>query len=403
MRTVDVVVIGAGPAGLSAASSIAEAGPTQVLVVDEGPIPGGRLRSQLYRRGSDWYIGAERAASLTQRARRAGVIIESGRQVWSLDPGFVLGLSGGESISADYIVIATGAAEKTLGLPGWTIPGVLAVGAVQTMLNVNRVLPGERLAVVGIDPLSLSIVDELAAADIDVAGVFLPPPPGKFSAPEQPSAVFTRLGGLHRLAPNRLLGLAMKALTIPGMAEVVARIWPSTGIRMAGMPLHLRECVVGIDGDDDVRSIRTKRVNTNGEPVGRERVVPVDAVCLSGGLYPLQDLTRDCLLVDVPELGGQVPLHGPNLETGTAGMFVAGNITGIESAEVARAQGELVGTVIAEKIAGHEHQSEAVITARADVEEARAATPLTFMPEIHAGRRRMHELWCDHLNQDVRA
>lgn len=403
MRNVDVIVIGAGPAGLSAAARIAEAGPTQVLVVDDGPTPGGRLRSQLYRRGSDWYIGAERAASLTQRARRAGVIIESSRQVWSLDPGFVLGLSGGESISADYIVVATGAAEKTLGLPGWTIPGVLAVGAVQTMLNVNRVLPGERLAVIGIDPLSLSIVDELAAADIDVAGVYLPPPPVKYSALEQPSAVFTRLGGLHRLAPNRALGLAMKALTISGMAEVVARLWPCRGVRMAGMPLHLRECVVGIDGDDDVRSIRTRRLNTNGEPVGRERVIPVDVVCLSGGLFPLQDLTRDCQLVDVPELGGRVPLHGPNLETDTAGMFVAGNITGIESAEVARAQGELVGTVIAEKIAGHEDQSEAVITARADVEEARASAPLTFMPEIHAGRRRMHELWCDYLSQDVRA
>lgn len=398
-----MAVIGAGPAGLAAASRIAEAGPTQVLVIDEGPTPGGRLRSQLYRRERDWYIGAERAASLTERARRAGVVIESGRQVWSLEQGFVLGLSGGESIRADYLVIATGAAEKTLGLPGWTTPGVLAVGAVQTMLNVNRVLPGERLAVIGIDPLSLSIVDELASADIEVAGVYLPPPPGRFRAPDQPSAVFRRLGDLHRLAPNRALGLAMKALSIPGVAEVVARIWPKTGVRMAGIPLHLRECVVGIDGDNEVQSIRTRRMNTKGVPVGRERVIPVDAVCISGGLYPLQDLTRDCLLVDLPELGGRVPLHGPDLETATAGMFVAGNITGIESAEVARAQGELVGTVIAEKVAGHENQSEAVIAARADVEDARASAPLAFMPEIVAGRRRMRELWCDHLGQDVRA
>lgn len=400
-------MIGAGPAGLAASARIAEASSARVVVIDEAPVAGGRLRAQLYRRNRDWFIGSDAAQALTQRAEDAGVRIETGRQVWSLEPGFALGLSGGEVLSADYVVIATGAAEKALGLPGWTLPGVLAVGAVQTMLNVNRIVPGRRLAVIGIDPLSLSIVDELAAAGISVEGLYLPPPP----AHERPGAVFQRLGTLHTLAPNRLLGVLMKLLQVPAIAEVAARMWPRTRVRIAGMPMHLRECVVGIDGGEEVTGLRVRTVTAAGAPIGKERMVPVDSVCLSGGLYPLQDLAHDCHLVDIEELGGRVPLHGPDLETTVPGLYVAGNITGIESAEVARAQGELAGAAISAQLEGCasvdtacgavDTARAAVDIARAAVETARAEAPLRFMPDIDNGRRRMGQLWHGHLNDEV--
>lgn len=418
----DVAVIGAGPAGLAAAARIAETVSAQVVLIDEGPTPGGRLRAQLYRRDSDWLVGSKEAQSLADRAEAAGVRIISNRQVWSLDPGFTLGLSGGEVLSADFVIIATGAAEKPLGLPGWTTPGALAVGAVQSMLNVNRLVPGQRLAVVGVDPLSLSVVDELAAAGIGVEGIYLPPP-----AAERPGVVFQSLGRLHNLAPNRILAQLMRLLTIPALAEAAARLWPPRGMRIAGMPMHLRECVVGIDGHDEVTGIRVRSVSAAGDPIGPERRVPVDSVCLSGGLYPLQDLTRDAVLANVPELGGQVPLHSPDLETTVPGLFVAGNITGIESAEVARTQGELAGVAIGTRIANQhaltntgtesgDHlggrardvegaraavKAQDLAAARAAIDEARAATPLTFMPEIDTGRRRMEQLWQAHLGEEA--
>lgn len=412
MSHVDVAVVGAGPAGLAAAARIAETVRASVTVLDEGPVAGGRLRAQLYRRGSSWFVGAEHARALSERADRLGVSLRMGTQVWSIEslenpegtPRFSLGLTGGDTLTADHLVIATGAAERTLGLPGWTLPGVLAVGAVQSMLNIHRVVPGDRIAVIGVDPLSLSIVDELAAAGHGVTGIYLPPPPpdtaergssasGEISG-NAPSAVLRRLSHLRGLAPSGLLGAAMGALAIPGVSALVARLWPRRGMTVSGMPLHLRECVTSIDGESEVTGIRVAQVDADGRPVGRERAVAVDTVCLSGGLYPLQDLTTGCALVDVAELGGRVPLHGPNMQTNIDGLYVAGNVTGVESAEVARAQGALAGAAISAAIDGHD-DSAALSSARAEVETARAAAPLTFEPTIARGRRRMAELWRD--------
>lgn len=420
MSRTEVVIIGAGPAGLAAATHIAKTTPAHVTVIDEGPVPGGRLRAQLYRRNGSWFVGNDHARSMSHNARRAGVSIKSGCEVWSLDtrsssvrdaeigeslswnPRFRLGISGGHTVNADYLIVSTGAAETAMALPGWTTPGVLAVGAVQTMLNVHRVLPGDRVAVIGIDPLSLSIVDELAVCGASVQGVYLAPPPRSSGPTVRPSEIFARIADLRNVAPTRLLALAMNLLGVPGVAALVARVWPAVGIRLAGMPLHLRECVVGIEGDEQVTAIRTSRVNVDGRPTGREKVTAVDAVCISGDLRPLQDLTRDCVLVDIPELGGTVPLHGANMETTVSGLYVAGNTTGIESAPVAEAQGLLAGTAVAAEITGT-HAEAVLASARANVDRARDSAPISFMPRIREGRQRMSEMWAERLNAEVPA
>src|SRR5699024_7239471 len=115
-----------------------------VLLVDEADRIGGRLPGQLYRHKGSWKIGAQAAQGVVEDAINAGVEILTGHQVWSCEPGWTVRVEGSRALTAPKIVVATGAAERPLPMPGWTLPGTLAVGAVQQLIQVQRILPGRR-------------------------------------------------------------------------------------------------------------------------------------------------------------------------------------------------------------------------------------------------------------------
>ena len=155
----DVIVIGAGPAGLAAATTSAEAG-LKTLLVDENPSPGG----QIYRAittsplknssilGTDYDTGRQ----LVHTFDNSGADRLVGCTVWSLDRERIVGLSyGGEArlIKAERVIIATGAMERPFPIPGWTLPGVMTIGAGQTMLKASGLVPAGRVALAGQGPL----------------------------------------------------------------------------------------------------------------------------------------------------------------------------------------------------------------------------------------------------------
>src|SRR5699024_2366684 len=119
----DVIVIGGGPAGLAAATTAARDSGAHVLLVDEADRIGGRLPGQLYRHKGSWKIGAQAAQGLVEDAINAGVEILTGHQVWSCEPGWTVRVEGSRALTAPKIVVATGAAERPLPMPGWTLPG----------------------------------------------------------------------------------------------------------------------------------------------------------------------------------------------------------------------------------------------------------------------------------------
>src|SRR5437899_12464249 len=155
----DVVVIGAGPAGLAAAATSAEAG-LSTLLLDENAGPGGQVyraiastpvteRNQL---GADYWVGADLVQAL--RASNAEVIQRA--TVWSLDRNLDIAVSiGGASafVKARRVILATGALERPFPIPGWTLPGVMTAGAAQTMLKSSGLVPDGQTVIAVQGPL----------------------------------------------------------------------------------------------------------------------------------------------------------------------------------------------------------------------------------------------------------
>ena len=393
MSTADVVVIGGGPAGLAAATRIATDAGARVVLLDEGPQPGGRLPGQLHRSRGRWVVGARIAEDLVRQADRAGVEIRSCRQVWACEPGWRVSTDDGRTVTAPYVVVATGAAERPLPMPGWTLPGVLAVGAVQSLLHTHRVLPGERVAVIGTDPLALAVAEEVILAGGEVVGVFLPSGDPGQAALADPRAVLGSLSRMAGLAPTWWARVGARWLAHRPIAALVARVLPPSGLRVGAIPVRYRQRVEAISGDERVQAITVRTVDAHGRPRGPAREIAVDAVCLSGGLHPQQDLADACSLVTVAEVGGRVPLHAPDLRSTSPGLYVAGNVTGIEGAPVARAQGELAGTAIAAELDAYGNPDDQVRAAADRVRRTRAEAAFAFLPDIAAGRDRLAQLW----------
>jgi sarcosine oxidase subunit alpha len=407
---VDVAVVGAGPAGLSAAAVAARSG-ASVVVLDESPRPGGRLPLQLHEAPTGWRMGHREAEALAAAAEAAGARIVTGAGVWGLFPGWELYLDPvdpadpgavPDRVGAAAVVLATGAGQNPLALPGWTLPGVLCAGAAQMLVNVQRVRPGRRAVVVGVDPLALTVAHQLRLAGVEVRAI-LPPAPGPFVlGAARPADAVRQLARFAAHAPSAGLRLAGRLIDLGGVAgaaELAARFFPRDGTPIWGIPLMLRRAVTGIQGEATVTGVRVADLDGGGQVVaGSEEDWPVDTVVTSAGLFPLAELAlaAGARVVHVPELGGHVPVHGPDLETSVAGLFVAGSLTGVAGAPVAAVQGCLAGIGVSRRLGliVPGEAADRLEAARADLARARTDA-LPLMPDTERGLARLAAAWAD--------
>jgi sarcosine oxidase subunit alpha len=397
----DLIVIGSGPAGLQAAIAAARYS-VRAVVVDEQPSPGGRLLGQLHEarspgeRKQHWMNGQTEAARLADEARGAGVQIISGTGVWGIWPEWSVYLDRLEDarIRARALILATGAMQRPVVLPGWTLPGVMMVGAVQRLLHVHWMTPGHRAVVVGTDPLALITARQLALAGVTVVGIV--PPHAIPAEVSTPAEAIQELARFSSNAPSAFLGFAGRLARSADAAAVMARNFPRHGVKVWDIPLMIRRAVTSVIGDDHVVGVDVVDVDADGTPRGTPERWDVDTVVLSGGLTPLYELAQvaGCEVADVPELGGVVPVHGPDLETSIPGVFVAGSITGIEAAPIALHQGELAGLSAAAYLrAVDAPKVRPLLTAvKQEIEKIRESA-VSFLPNITEGRRHMQRLW----------
>jgi len=311
MLSAEVAVIGAGPAGLSAAIEAAKAG-AEVLLIDENAKPGGQLFKQIHKffgskahhagiRGMD--IGNQ----LLQETEETGVKVWLDSIVWGLFEDKILGVAnqeGSKSIQVKKIILAAGASENAVSFPGWTLPGVIGAGAAQTMINIHRVLPGKRVLMVGSGNVGLIVSYQLLQAGAEVVAVV---------------EAAQKIGGygVH-----------------------------TSKIRRAGVPVLISHTVKEVKGKDQVEAAIIAGVDKNWNPIPHtEKTFQVDTVCIAAGLRPLAELAwiAGCEFVYLSELGGFVPLHNENMESTVSGIYVAGDIAGVEEASTAMEEGRLAG------------------------------------------------------------
>ncbi len=322
-ETCDILVVGAGPAGLSAAIAAAEAG-ASVVVLDERHASGGQFAKPLARSHNDTAPDAQfqLGATLRDRAERAGVRLETEAVVWgAFAVDEIAALVRGQAVTwrPRQLILATGAHEAPVPIPGWTLPGVLTTGGLQTLVRTQRVVPGQRILIAGSGPLNLQLACELLTAGVKSVAVLE-------AAPRPRIGAWRALLGMARLAPD---------LARDGAAMLLR-------LRRAGVPVLWNTSLDRLDGDD--------RVST--AIAGRRRFA-VDVVALNMGFQPEVNLAR---ALGVPHrfeprgsghLATETDAHG---RTAVAGVFSVGDGAALGGARIAQARGRLAGLAAARSL-----------------------------------------------------
>ncbi|MFB7198452.1 FAD-dependent oxidoreductase [Streptomyces sp. NPDC056240] len=380
-----LAVIGAGPAGLAAALAAAVRG-SRVTLIDAGTQAGG----QFYRQPAE-ELGARRPQALHHQWRTwerlrdgladqiaTGCIIHlTDHHVWCVErldeaSGFLVHALRGPAqedpsvVRADAVVLATGAYEKVLPFPGWTLPGVITAGGAQAMLKGGLVLQGRTAVVAGTGPLLLPVAAGLAAAGAEVAALVE-------SAGAQDVARHARNLAAH---PDKLVEGAGY------VAELMRR----------RVRLKARHAVVAAHGDGVLEAVTVAALDRDGRVApGSEQVIRCDTLAVGHGLLPHTDLaeTIGC------RLEGPAVAVDDEQRTDVHGVWAAGEATGVGGAALSLAEGHIAGCSAAARLAGREPDPRAweeAAKSRARSREFMASLDAVFAPRAH---------WAEQVTDDT--
>lgn len=328
-RSAQLAVIGAGPAGLSAAALAAELG-LKVVLIDEQASPGG----QVYRSLAE--APAERVNLLGPDYRRGRALLDalhtSGAEywpdtsVWSLDRNRELGVvraGRAAKLRFDRVIIASGAMERPVPFPGWTLPGVMNAGAAQILLKSAGVVPADGTVIAGVGPLLLLVAWQYLRAGVNVKAVL------EISA----------RSNMLRAAPHLLLATTAGHYLRRGVKYTV-------DLARAGVPIHYGVSRLQAHGNRHIESVEFDAPGWWGR---RNRVLATDSLLVHFGVSPRTSL--------VSAAGGQLGWDaGPQCwrpqvdqwaNTSVDGIAVAGDAAGIGGAVSAEHSGRLAALAAA--------------------------------------------------------
>lgn len=259
----ELAIIGGGPAGLAAATLAARLG-VETVLFDEQPAPGGQVYRNIEANSRETglltpILGADyaRGLDLVRAFRASGAGFEPMSAVWQVAASGKVGISrDGRAylVRAGRVILATGAMERPVPVPGWTLPGVMGAGAIQTLMKASGIIPDRPVVLAGSGPLLYLVAFQLAKAGAPLQAVVDTSGGNLASAARQALPILAGfagdlLKGLSWIAALKARGIALYRgghLSIEGVSRVEAVSFRSGGrrIRIATALLALHEGVV---------------------------------------------------------------------------------------------------------------------------------------------------------------
>jgi NADPH-dependent 2,4-dienoyl-CoA reductase/sulfur reductase-like enzyme len=356
----DVAIVGAGPAGLAAATVTAGAG-LATAVFDENPAPGGQVWRAITDTpvqsrailGPDYWKGEE----IVRAFLTSGAVHVPAATVWSLSPEREIGVSiGGAArmVRARQVILATGALERPFPVPGWTLPGVMSVGGAQTLLKSSGLVPSGRTVLAGTGPLLWLFAHQMLSAGAPIHAIL---------DTSEPAA---RWPALKQALPFALSPYLAKGLKL--MTSVRRRARVLSGIT-----------AVAAEGRERIETVVFERGTEGTQRMAADMlllhqgVVPNVNLAMAAGVEHRWNEQQLCFLPTVDA-------HGmSNLD----GIAIAGDGAGIAGAEAAVERGRLAALAAVRALrpdAPHLPDEQAIRRTLARYEGARAFLDTLFRP-----------------------
>ena len=334
--TCEVAIVGAGPAGLAAACVLAGKG-VDAVVLDEQQTPGGQVfraiekvnamrPSDLNPLGASYGAGTE----LARRFRDSGAHYRPGTSVWEVtsaqEPELALGLvenGNAQMLYPRHIILATGAMERPTPFLGWTLPGVMTIGAAQTLLKSSGLLPEKDVVLAGTGPLLYLYANQLIGMGMRPQAIL----------DTRPSASWgTYLSGLNAL------------LACPG-AMIQGIRWMHGVKRQVEVASHVTD--LRAKGDDRLRSVSYRSGGCSYDVATalllvHDGVIPNTWLSMSAGIAHRFDSLQGCWVPDIRGVG----------LTSRDSISMVGDVVGIAGAEVAMLQGERAADEVLGQLSG---------------------------------------------------
>ncbi|HPY98894.1 MAG TPA: FAD-dependent oxidoreductase [Clostridia bacterium] len=296
MKQFNLAIIGGGPAGMAAALQAYELGVKDIVILERDNSLGGIL-NQCIHNGFGLHVfkeeltGPEYALRFSEKIKETNITVmldtmvigaEKDKTLYAVNPeyGFMV-------IKAKAVILAMGCRERPRGalrIPGSNCAGVFTAGTAQRFVNIEGILPGKKVVILGSGDIGLIMARRMTLEGIKVMGVY---------------EIMEYPGGLTRNIVQCLDDY--------------------------DIPLHLSETVVKIHGKGRITGVTTAKVDSNMKPIkGTEQYVECDTLLLSVGLIPENELSEQMGVGMYQVTGG--PFVDQDLETDTEGVFACGNV-----------------------------------------------------------------------------